>query len=204
MAYLKVFLMGFIFSYVGSIPPGTLNISILRLSLEGKLNTALRFAVAVAVVEYPYAWIAVQFQYWLTSSPIVVENFQLVSAIVMTVIGIFYLLPATKAPNSAAKKFNESGFRRGMLLSVLNPMVIIYWMGFTAYLQAQGWIDLSTNGLTHAYVLGASLGALALLIGLAFYAQRLAPYAKDNRWVRLTPAIVLLSLGLYAWWKYLM
>ena len=202
MEYIYVFFLGFIFSFIGSIPPGTLNVSIFQLALEGKARIATRFAVAVAIVEYPYAWIGVQFQYWLTSSPMVAENFQLIAAIVMTVLGIFNLLPA-RQPTGFAKKFSESGFRRGLVLSVLNPMAIIYWMGFTAYLKAEGWINLSDTGRLHSYILGTSIGALALLLVLVFFARRLAPYAGNNRLVKIIPGLVLLALGLYAFSKYL-
>ena len=120
----------------------------------------------------------------------------------MTGLGIFNLLPA-RTPTGFAKKFNESGFRRGMILSILNPMAIPYWMGFTAYMKVQGWIDLNTTGLLHTYVFGTSVGALALLFLLVFFAQRLAPYVQGSRWIRIIPGLVLLALGLYAFWKYL-
>lgn len=202
MYHLYVLFLGFIFSFIGSIPPGTLNVSILQLGLEGKTKIAFRFAIAVSIIEYPYAWIGVQFQYWLTSSPVVIENFQLIVAIVMTTLGIFNLLP-TKEPKGFSKKFSESGFRRGLILSILNPMAIPYWMGFTAYLKAQHWIDLSTTSLLHSYVLGTSLGAMALLSLLIFFAKKLAPYAEGSKWIKIIPGIILLALGLYAWTKVL-
>jgi threonine/homoserine/homoserine lactone efflux protein len=202
MEYLNVLFLGFIFSFIGSIPPGTLNVSILQMSLEGKTKIATRFALAVAIVEYPYAWIGVQFEYWLTSSPVVVDNFQLMAAIVMTGLGIFNLIPASQ-PTGFAKKFIESGFRRGLALSLLNPMAIPYWMGFTAYMKAQGWINLSTIGLLHSYVLGTSLGALALLTLVISFAQRLAPLVSGSKWIKIIPGLVLLALGLYAFAKYI-
>src|SRR5258708_38729686 len=183
MAYLQVFLMGFVFSFIGSIPPGTLNITVLHLGLEKKINIALRFALAVSIIEYPYAWTGVQFQYYISSSPAGIENFQLIAAIVMIGLGIFNLLPS-RTPTGFAKKFNESGFRRGIVLSVLNPMAIPYWMGFTAYLKVEGWISLTTPGLLHCYVLGTAVGAMTLLSMLIFFAQRLAPFVQGSRWVK--------------------
>lgn len=203
MYHLYVFFLGFIFSFIGSIPPGTLNVSILQMSLQGKIAIATRFAFAVAVIEYPYAWIGVQFEYWLTSSPMVVENFQLIAAVVMISLGVLNLLPSKKTPTGFAKKFSESGFRRGIALSILNPMAIPYWMGFTAYLKAEGWIELSSTGLLHSYVLGTSIGALALLMLLIYFANRLAPYAQDSKWIRIIPGLTLLALGLYAFTKFL-
>lgn len=200
---LQVFLAGFIFSFLGSIPPGTLNLAVLQLGLEHKIKIALRFTLAVAIIEYPYAWIAVVFEDWVTSSPLIVENFQLITAVVMTVIGGFTLWSARK-PSDFSVRFNASGFRRGIVLSILNPMAIPFWIGITAYLKAQGWIDLSTPVLLHSYVFGTSIGVLALLFLFIFLAKRLSPYIKDNRYVKLVPGVTLLVLGLYAFVKYLL
>lgn len=199
----QVFIAGLIFSFLGSIPPGTMNLAVLQLGLEQKIKTALRFSLAVAIIEYPYAWIAVEFEDWITSSPVIIENFQLITAIVMTVIGLFTIWSARK-PSDFSVKFNESGFRRGLVLSILNPMAIPFWIGITAYLKAQEWIDLSTAGLLHSYVFGTSVGVLLLLILFTFLAKRLSSYVTNNALVKLIPGITLLVLGLYAFGKYLL
>ena len=47
----QVFFIGLVASFLGSIPPGTLNILVLQLGLDNKLKAALRFALAVALIE---------------------------------------------------------------------------------------------------------------------------------------------------------
>ncbi|MBS1950584.1 MAG: hypothetical protein OJF59_000773 [Cytophagales bacterium] len=201
MDYLIFFFLGFTFSFLGSIPPGTLNVTTLQLSLQGKIPAAERFALAVALVEYPYAWAGVQFEHWLLSSPVVMDNFQLIAALVMTSLGIVNLLPS-KPPTGLAKKFSESGFRRGLVLSILSPMTIIYWMGFTAYLKTAGWISLSSIGMQQCYVLGAAAGVLTFFLLLIFFAQKMASYLQGNLFTKIIPGLVLLCLGLYAFSKY--
>jgi len=203
MVYFQVFLAGVIFSFLGSIPPGTLNLAVLQLGMENKIKTAMRFILAVTIIEYPYAWIAVVFEDWLTSSPVIINNFQLITAVVMTGLGIFTIRSAQK-PSNFSMRFNESGFRRGIVLSILNPMAIPFWIGITAYLKAQQWIDLSTNGLVHSYVFGTSVGVFILLVLFAFLAKKLSRYVRDNKYVSLVPGITLLVLGLYAFAKYLL
>ncbi|MFZ1807011.1 MAG: LysE family transporter [Cyclobacteriaceae bacterium] len=202
MEILSVFFIGAFFSFIGSIPPGTLNLSVLQLGLENKVNTALRFALAVSIIEYPYTWIGVEFESWITSSPMVIENFQLITAIVMVAIGVLNLWSAEK-PTNFSLKFNESGFRRGLILSVLNPMAIPFWIGITAYLKAQGWLELSSAWLLHSYILGTSVGAMILLTLFALMAKKLARYVKNNKMVKRIPGFTLLALGIYAFVKYL-
>jgi threonine/homoserine/homoserine lactone efflux protein len=200
---LWVFLVGTAFSFLGSIPPGTLNLSVLQLGLEGKSRIAWRFAMAVTIIEYPYTWLAIQFEYWITSNPLVIENFQLLTAIVMTLIGIANLWSAQK-PSRLTEKFQASGFRRGLILSILNPLALPFWIGVTAYLKAQGWIDLSTTIRLHSYVLGTSVGVFVLLALFILLAKKLAGYANQKSWVKLIPGTTLLVLGVYAFYKYWM
>lgn len=197
MIYFQVFLVGVIFSFLGSIPPGTLNLCVLQLGLEKKIGAALRFALAVSIIEYPYTWIAVQFEYWITSSPAVTENFQLITAVVMIVIGVLNIWSAQK-PTEFTTRFNESGFRRGLVLSILNPMAIPFWIVVTAYLKAQGWVDLSSTLKLHTYVLGTSVGAMVLLTLFTYLAHRLSVYVTGNKVAKLLPGVTLLGLGLYA------
>jgi threonine/homoserine/homoserine lactone efflux protein len=185
---------------MGSIPPGTLNILVLQLGLENKLKTALRFALAVAIVEYPYAWIAVAFEGWITSSPVVQENFKLLAASVMVLLGLLGLWAARK-PSVITVRLQESGFRRGLILSILNPQAIPWWIGMTAYLKSQGWIEIDTTIRLHAYVLGTSVGALALLTLVAFMAQRVSSIIQHSRLIAVLPSVVLLALGLFTFFR---
>ncbi|MBX2956829.1 MAG: LysE family transporter [Cyclobacteriaceae bacterium] len=197
----QVFIVGFVFSFLGSIPPGTLNLMVLQMGLEHRIKAALRFALAVAIVEYPYAWIAVEFEQLITSSPVVMQNLQLWGAIIMTVIGIVSLWTVRK-PSAISVKLQESGFRRGIILSILNPQAIPFWIALTAYLKYQGWIDISTGWRLHSYVLGTSVGAFLLLSLLIFLAHRVASSFRDNRLIRMIPGLVLLCLGIIGFVRY--
>lgn len=191
----QVLAVGAIASFIGSIPPGTLNILVLQLGLENKLRTALRFTLAVALVEYPYAWIAVEFEHWITSSPVVQENFKILAASVMVLLGILGLWSARK-PTTTTVRLQESGFVRGLILSLLNPQAIPWWIGMTAYLKSQQWIVLDTAARVHAYVFGTCLGVLALLTLVAFMAQRVSKFIQHSRIVAMLPGAILLILGL--------
>lgn len=202
MSLLTTFLIAFIFSFLGSIPPGTLNLTMLRLGLEQKMNIAWRFAIAAALVEYPYAWLALVFEDWITSSPTVINNFRLIGAIVMITLGILAIRSASK-PVKQVETVRESGFRKGLLLGILNPLALPFWIGITAYLKSQDWITLSTAWETHAYLLGISLGAFVLLILVSRLAHTVSTAFTTQGKVKFIPGVLLLILGIYALGQYL-
>ena len=79
IASLLSFVIAFLFSFVGTIPPGTLSLTIIQLGLKGKIDIAWRMSIAAALIEYPYAWIAVEFQGFLAESLELTHNFHLVT-----------------------------------------------------------------------------------------------------------------------------
>jgi threonine/homoserine/homoserine lactone efflux protein len=196
------FAIAFAFSFIGSVPPGTINLTVLQLGLERKFSIAMRFGAAAALIEYPYGWIAVKFAALILSSPAIVTNFQLITGIVMVTLGAFNLWSASK-PSSFSVRFNNSGFRRGLLLGLLNPMAIPYWIAMTTYCKSQGWVDLDTNGELHGYLTGVVLGALTLLSILVYLAGKIAPLFRHQGILKRIPGVVLLVLGVYAFFRLL-
>ncbi|NJM24234.1 MAG: LysE family transporter [Bacteroidia bacterium] len=110
---------------------------------------------------------------------------------------------AGNKPTKLRQRFEASGFRRGMLLSLLNPMAIPFWIGITAFLESRGWIELSAPLILHSYLAGVVVGALALLMCLAYAAQRLSHSLQHRPWIKKIPGFTLLALGIYAFIDYL-
>lgn len=201
MEVILAFGLAFFFSFTGSIPPGTINLTVLQLGLEEKVNIAWRLALAAALVEYPYAWLAVKFEKLITSSPAIQENMHLITAVVMLVFGFLNLRSAQK-PTNFTQKLHASGFRRGLMLGILNPLAMPYWIAVTAYVRSQGWIELKDMLALQSYLFGVTLGALALLIVLIYLGKRVALSFQSNPYIKKIPGFVLLGLGVFALVQY--
>lgn len=201
---LVTFLIAFFFSFIGSIPPGSINLSVIQLSLDNRLMAAMRFSFAAALIEFPYAFIAVKFESLITSSPLVLDNFKLIAAVVMILLGVVNLTSYSKSSTSKTlEKLKQSGFRKGVVLSILNPLAIPFWIGITAYLNHQQWINLSNDRLIVIYVLGISVGTFSLLAILAILSQYLGSFFRRNSLIQIIPGVIFLILGLYALSEYL-
>jgi threonine/homoserine/homoserine lactone efflux protein len=200
MIALNNFLAAFIISFAGSIPPGTINLTVIQLGLEKRINIALRFAFAASLVEYPYAWIAVKFENLIVSSPVITANLKLISALVLIILGVINMWPS-KSP--VLSKFSNSGYRRGILLGIFNPLAIPYWLFITAYLRGQNWIEISSGVQLHAYLLGVFAGAFLLLIVLAYLSKKVITGLTRFPWIKKIPGFLLLALGMYALIEYL-
>ena len=197
MDILQNFLVAFAFSFLGSIPPGTINLTVLQLGLDEKIKIALRFSFAAAIIEYPYAWIAVKFSDYITSSTAITGNFKLLTAVIMILLGMLNLWSVRK-PTPLVKKFQESGLRRGLVLGILNPMAIPFWLAITAYLTLQGWVNVTTTSGLHGYLFGVFLGAFVFLFTLTHLAKYLSRMLQSQSLIKIIPGLTLVMLGLYA------
>jgi threonine/homoserine/homoserine lactone efflux protein len=197
------FLISFLFSFAGSCTPGTINLSAVQLGLEKKTKLVWQLALAAAVMEYFYSWLAVTFEKWITSNPLVVENFELVAAIVMTTLGILSLLEVSK-PTDFSHRFNNSGFLRGFILGILNPLSMPYWIGITAYLKSMHWIELDSPLQLHSYLAGVSVGVFTLLMIVGHVAKKVVSYLEHRKTQLMKfPGILMIGLGILAFIRYI-
>jgi threonine/homoserine/homoserine lactone efflux protein len=197
MSIATTFVVAFVFSFIGSIPPGTLNLTVIQLGLEHRMQAAWRFSIAAAIIEIPYGWIAIEFENLLTTTTGIGEYFKLITGVVMIGLGLMNLFMSSN-PSRLREKFNASGFRRGVVLSILNPMALPFWIAMTAYLKSAGWITLSTLPEKIFYLLGVALGAMILLITMAFAARKVVSQFEGNTLLKKIPGATLLILGVYA------
>lgn len=196
------FAIAFLFSFIGTIPPGTLSLSIVQLGLNHRINVAWRMALASALIEYPYAWIAIEFQDLIMGSLEFSHRFHLITGMVMILLGALNLW-TTVRPSRFSQRFDSSGFRRGLVLGLLNPMAIPFWLAMTAYLKTHGWVDLSEGMEVHAYLLGVSAGTVALYMMLAYLARKVVSHFKTNGFIQRAPGVLLILLGFYSLSEYI-
>lgn len=203
MNLLWLFTVGFVCSYLGSIPPGVINISVLQYGLHGHQKLGLRFGLAASLVEFVYAAGTVRFHLFLAQHETFTENFELISAIVLVTLGIVSLANSHRAPSAKATAESPRAFRKGLLIGLANPIVIPFWLGVTAYLQSHNIIVISGYDL-FVYVAGISAGTFMLMATVVYLSRRFQRVVENRKVVNRIPGIVLLALGLYSFYNWFM
>ncbi len=146
------FLLAFFFSFIGSIPPGTINLTCVQLGLERKIGIAWRFAIllnhGVSVCLDSRRVCRMDYLFPLGRGKHAIDNGNRDGCAgdlnTMDAFNTFYV----------TTKISESGFLRAFILSVLNPLAIPFWVGTTAYLNSLHWIDFLPRLRLHGYPLG--------------------------------------------------
>jgi threonine/homoserine/homoserine lactone efflux protein len=171
MNYLLVnFLAGAIVSFLGSLPVGILNVSIVQISLQKGLKGALSFAFACAIIELGYSYIAVRMTRALLDFAVYKYPIQLFSMAVFLVAGIYYI---RKKSSGQEAQHRLGPFSLGIVLSIVNVIAIPFWLVYTTALSAYHWINVVSGMEITYFVTGISLGTLLGLMTFALLSQRI-------------------------------
>ncbi|MBC6400438.1 MAG: LysE family transporter [Ekhidna sp.] len=194
----QTLIVAFIISYIGSIPPGTINVSVMQLSILKKHRAAIFFALAASSTEFIYAGVTVRFHIFLSTQPVISDYFKIVTSITLIALGLWNIL-STRTSSSVGvntKLTGRHGFLRGLLLGIFNPMTIPFWLAITTYLENDGLINVSAFGFW-AYLTGLSTGTFCLLLTVDALGKRFIKISDNKFLVHKMPGIMLIGLGVY-------
>lgn len=195
MMLFQVFLISFGISLLGTIPPATINLTVMQLSLTKRAKSAYFLALGAVILDSFYAALAVRVQIYLSEQIEFANYFYLIAAVVLIVLGIISIRSKTETVKVDTGKNQKMGFVKGMILGALNPLAMPFWLGVTTYLQINGWIDL--RGFNYwSYVIGVFLGELTLLFIIIRIGQRFTKVATNRTIIHVIPGVAFIFLGL--------
>ncbi len=190
----QVFLISFGISLLGTIPPATINITVMQLSLKRRAKSAIFLSIGAAILDTMYAGLAVKIQTFLSEQIEITNYFYLIAALVLIVLGIVSLKTKPANVEVEIKDDQKVGFMKGVILGALNPLAMPFWLGVTTYLQLQGLIDLV--GINYwSYILGVFFGEITLLIIIIKVGSRFQSVATNRTIVNVIPGIAFILLG---------
>jgi threonine/homoserine/homoserine lactone efflux protein len=197
MVYISHFLLAFLVSYVGSIPPGMLNLTAIEITRTEKLQGGLLFALACGFIEFFQGFIALKFSDFLAL------NQQIECYIQVSVIPIFLILSIVyfkqKPPKEQEQKraINKTAFYKGIILSLANPLAVIFWLVWGTYFSQQGWLILDNFHIS-IFMLGVAVGTIATLLTYSLLSKIiLKSIGSFSRWMNQIIGVILLSLVFY-------
>lgn len=170
--------IGFLISFLGALPLGTLNVTTFQIAAVREVPSALWFALAVVLVELIVVRLALSWE-----KAIHLGNRLFYYILPAAIVILLYLAYDTFSnsgyqigPNNRSLSVSIVGtpFLFGLLLSTMNPLHIPFWVGWNNVLRAKNKL-FKAKGMYLSYILGIGLGSLAglfvfILLGSYFFA----------------------------------
>jgi len=202
------FIIGILLNAMGYIPPGNINLTVAQLTINKGMRQALYFILAFSCVEVFFTFGMMRFARWVSSDVNLdsnisevrlgtyVDAFMIMLFVVMGTITWVNRkkVPKTKAEDNRSKR---GSVFYGMLLGVLNPVQIPFWLFFGNYVILHEWIRTDYLSLV-IFSLGSGIGSALALYGYAHFAKYIQEkFALSSHLINKSIAIFLYILALY-------
>jgi threonine/homoserine/homoserine lactone efflux protein len=158
MSTLITSLVAFAFGFIGSIPlTGPIAVMVFSQSVQRRYGAAIRIGLGAALAEAIYAAVAFWgFTTFLAHRPLILPISHAVSALVLVLLGVYFLRWKPEGGEPSGKERNVTGFLLGLTISALNPTLLATWSAAVAFLYAR---QLFTFSEVLALPFGAAAGA---------------------------------------------
>lgn len=184
MKALKNIFIGFIISFLGSLPLGYLNIIGVDILSKSGMNALVSYLLGVIVVEAIVIYLTVIFSNQLAENKKLMKAIDFFAVFFFLLIGYLFYANAnqtTEGHNYLADYAHYSPFLIGVVLCGFNFLQIPFWMGWNLYLINANAISLAQK-FKFYYVFGTLVGTffgmLAVIILLDSLSQSSLSFSK--------------------------
>ncbi len=203
--YFVIFIFGLLISFLGTLPVGTLTITAFQIAASKSVGDAFIFALAVVLVELVLVRITLIGAKRINlNGKISFYLFPLAIALLLYLAFSSYIsLDADPSLNASVNIFPaiQSTFLLGLLLSILNPMHIPFWMGWNRVLINKNRLD-DTFTNRAFYIIGIGLGSMMGLLIYIYAGNYIYNSYQEYRYI-ITVMLTLLYLAFAVYLIYL-
>ncbi|MBL7982173.1 MAG: LysE family transporter [Flavobacteriales bacterium] len=161
---LLFFLAATVASFIGSLQAGVVNTAVLAHTIKWGRHAGRRMAVGGSIPEFIYAGVAFFGAGWLVEQlGIGATGITIIVSTILLVLGIYFVFIFYPRPAAPGEDKLTGDLRRGVLLGMANPQLLLFWCGVKLMLVS---FNMTSDALVHllAFALGAFTGAIILLM----------------------------------------
>jgi threonine/homoserine/homoserine lactone efflux protein len=177
MTALVNFIVGYLASLIGLIPPGLLNMTAAKIGVKQGRKPAMVFSLGVLIVVCLQTGLGLAFARYIERHPEVVDVLQKVALGIFLALTFYFFVLAKDTRREIPKGVKRSKTNRflyGLLLSALNLLPIPYWVYVSISLSALGWFFFDPLVIGWA-ILGSAMGTFSMLLLYIHFFRRKLP-----------------------------
>ena len=201
MQHIKNIVVGFLVSFVGSIPLGYLNVVGFEIYSKRGLLTTVCFLLGVILIEFFVIFFTLIFANKLAANKKLTKYIEGFSIVFMFILAFIFYFSASKNTNTG-NEFSHFGywgtFTAGLGLSCLNFIQIPFWTGWNLYLLNGKYIEVSKARkyfFVFGTVVGTFCGMLTLILSLHYFATNVDFLSKYL--MQIIIPLVFVGLGIF-------
>lgn len=164
MSIILPFILGFLIAAVGIFPPGMLNMTVAKLSINEDKKEALLFGFGAVLIVLVQCFIGLYFAKFLDSHPEVSQNLRRFGIVIFIALTLFFTYNGFKAKKPKLDveiRSKSNRFLYGVTLSSLNMFAIPYYAFISLALASKDIFDFSISTIL-LFVIGSVLGTYSI------------------------------------------
>jgi threonine/homoserine/homoserine lactone efflux protein len=168
--------IGFILGFVGYLPLGNINLSVVQMSVGGETRKWQLFILFAAIMEFIYCFGCLYGMDRLLQQPKLIIFLNWSAVAIFLLLGLYTFLHTFRPQKTS----NSSGLRRGVMVAIFNPLQIPFWLIWGVYVFQNGWVKSEAFSIAFFSLL-CSLGTIAVLWLYAVAGKKLVEKLNVNR-----------------------
>lgn len=168
MTLFITFWLGWLVSFLGQLPLGTMSITATQVAVAEGFKKAWQYSIGVAIIEIAYVRLTISGVAWIVRHTLFFDILNWLTVVLFLVLGAATFITALRQQGEKKPLLLNNRLSRfwlGITMSALNPAQIPFWFVWTSYLInlhaiKTGFADFNT------FSAGCGLGTIA---GLAVY-----------------------------------
>lgn len=164
MLFYLPLVLGFFIAFLAVIPPGLINMTAAKISLQEGKNEAISFAFGASVIIFFQTFIAVLFARFISNHQEIVSTLQEIGIFIFSLLSVYFFWIAKKPKKiktDSRVKGKSNRFFLGMLLSTLNLLPIPFYVFASMTLAASGYFSFDKIPVAE-FVIGVMIGSFTV------------------------------------------
>ncbi|MEW6116320.1 MAG: LysE family transporter [Nitrospirota bacterium] len=203
MRFILFITAAFVMGCIAAIPAGPVQIEVIRRSIHGHVRAALMFIFGAFCVDVFYGTIAFFGIAPFLERKEVMAWFGLIGGVILIILGILGIRHSAKEEEinagSLLLKKKRWSLLGGISLSVMNPVMILWWLTSAHLFREIGLIPVLTSDFAASFIIAGSLGLASYLVALSLFINWAKKYISPPtiRKINFVFSIFLLLLATY-------
>jgi len=157
----RVFFIGLLISFLGSLPLGTLNIAAMQISISDGAWTAIQFSLGSLLAEMIYVRLSLVAMDWVRKNEFLFKILEWITLVIVIVLAVssFHAALNPSQKESVVLSSTLPKILLGFTMSAVSPAQIPFWFGWSTVLLTKK-ILLPIGKHYNFYIIGIGLGTL--------------------------------------------
>jgi threonine/homoserine/homoserine lactone efflux protein len=157
----KIFFIGMLISFLGSLPLGTLNIAAMQISISNGILQAMLFSIGSLIAEMIYVRLSLVAMDWVRKREFLFKLLEWITLLIVLILAgsSFYAAMSPTVKESVVLSSTLPKIVLGFLMSAVSPAQIPFWFGWSTVLLTKK-ILLPVNNHYNFYIVGIGFGTL--------------------------------------------